>query len=132
MTPCLFASDRTKLIFDLGVVATGDLMATKKEKAITQPSSGSEDFLQLTPPGIPALLDNVVLVFSNNIPEDARIKCMLNSGVAYPATSDESAKRRHLLGFVRERLEMVSRLECALWLNGRLPFITPRELFIWR
>lgn len=106
-------------------------MTTKKEK-VTQPASGAEDFLQLTPPGIPALLDNVLLVFSNNIPEDARIKCMLNSGVAYPVTGDDSARRYHLLAFVRERLEMVSRLECALWLNGRLPFITPRELFIWR
>lgn len=107
-------------------------MTTKKEKAVAQPPSGTDDFLQLGPPNIPALLDNVVLVFSNNIPEDARNKCMLNSGVAYPVTDDEPAKRRYLLAFVRERLEMVSRLECALWLNGRLPFITPRELFIWR
>lgn len=107
-------------------------MATKKEKAVDQPASGAADFLQLNPPFIPALLDNVVLVFSNNIPEDARTKCMLNSGESYPVAGDEPAKRRYLLGFVRERLEMVSRLECALWLNGRLPFITPRELFIWR
>jgi len=107
-------------------------MATKKEKAVAKPAIGTDDFLQLTPPSIPALLDNVLLVFSNNIPEDARNKCMLNSGVAYPVTGDDSARRRHLLGFVRERLEMVSRLEYALWLNGRLPFITPRELFIWR
>lgn len=106
-------------------------MAARKDKDKVQPET-ADDFLQLKPPAIPQTLDNVLLVFSNNIPEDARAKCTLNSGDSFPTEGDSAARRRHLLEFVRERLDMVSRRESALWLNGLLPFITPRELFIWR
>jgi hypothetical protein len=106
-------------------------MAAKKDKDTVQLET-ADDFLQLNSPFIPKTLNNVLLVFSNNIPEDARAKCALNSGVAFPVDGDPAEQRVHLLGFVSERLDMVSRRESALWLNGLLPFITPRELFIWR
>jgi hypothetical protein len=105
-------------------------MPAKKDNVQVQPSGELDDYLSLAPPDIPNVLDNVVLVFSNNIPEDAKEKCKLNNGDQCP--KNEPAKRQHLLKFVRERLEIISRLEYTLWLNGRLPFITPRELLIWR
>lgn len=91
------------------------------------------DFLDLTPPTNPQFLDNVLLVFAKNIPEDAKMQCTLReTGASYPERGDETEKRRHLLTFVHERLTLISHIEYARWLNGRLPFITPRELILWR
>jgi hypothetical protein len=109
-------------------------MSKKKETEETKGGIRSEpnQFLDLSPPSIPDLLENVILVFSNNIPEDAKPKCKLNTDAEYPQKGDEVAQRQHLLGFVRERLELISRLEYTFWLNGRLPFVSPRELLLWR
>jgi hypothetical protein len=107
-------------------------MAKKKEEAARHLASDPDEFLALTPPVIPPLLDNVALVFLNNIPQDAKKHCKLSDGAEYPEDEDETAKRRHLLSFVRERLELISRFEYMSWLNGRLPFVAPRELLIWR
>jgi hypothetical protein len=90
------------------------------------------DFLRLAPPPIPPLLDNVIHVFLNNIPKDALPYCALESGKLFPTGADEFTARHHLMDFVHERLERIARLEYVLWLNGRLPFITPRELLVWR
>jgi hypothetical protein len=106
-------------------------MSKKKEQAKPQ-TSNKVDFLSLVPPTAPPVLENVLLTFANNIPDDAKTHCQLGSGTKYPEDKDEMAKRRHLVAFARERLELISRLEFALWLNGRLPFVTPRELLIWR
>ena len=102
---------------------------TEEEPLNDQP----EDFLDLNPPSIPRILDNVLLVFANSIPEDARAQCKVQTtGKSYPDQASLIVKRAFLLGFVRERLEMIANLEYGLWLNGRLPFITPRELLLWR
>lgn len=99
------------------------------DKLHTEP----DDFLDLRPPTIPDFLDNVLLVFANNIPEDAKKQCtIVKTGAPYPENGNETAKRRHLLEFVDERLTRMSHLEYSFWLNGRLPFITPRELILWR
>lgn len=103
----------------------------KAEKLTTEP----DDFLDLTPPKVPPLMVNVLHVFAKNIPEDARKQCAIRDGetsIPYPEDGSEAERTHHLLAFVRERLYVISRLECARWLNGRLPFITPRELIIWR
>jgi len=55
-------------------------MPAKKDNVQVQPSGELDDYLSLAPPDIPNVLDNVVLVFSNNIPEDAKEKCKLNNG----------------------------------------------------
>lgn len=92
-----------------------------------------DDFLDLTPPTIPPILDNVLLVFSKSIPEDSKKQCtLIKPKTFYPENGDEADKRRHLLMFVKERLDCIARLEYSFWLNGRLPFITPRELLLWR
>lgn len=92
-----------------------------------------EEFLDLRPPTIPQLLDNVLLVFAKSIPEDARGQCTIEEGRRrYPGDGSEVARRAFLVAFVRERLTMIAQREYGLWLNGRLPFITPRELLLWR
>jgi len=102
---------------------------TDKEPLQAEP----KDFLDLKPPSIPELLDNVLLVFAKSIPEDAWSQCKIEkTEEKFPAGDGEVRKRAFLVDFVRERLEMVSRREYGLWLNGRLPFITPRELLLWR
>lgn len=91
------------------------------------------EFLRFTPPTVPPFLENVLLVFANSIPVDARTQCRIEAtGAAFDPNETDSVKRSFLLEFVRERLEMVARREYGLWLNGRLPFITPRELLLWR
>lgn len=110
-------------------------MAKKKEQAPPQgegPPDDLDEFLNMKPPAIPSVLPSVLIIFANNIPEDAKVHCELESGAKYPDGADEMSCRRHLVSFVRERLDMIARLEYALWLNGRLPFVTPRELLIWR
>ncbi len=92
-----------------------------------------EDFLDLKPPIVPEFLDNILLVFSKSIPADAWSQCKIKkTGREYPDDENESKNRAFLAEFVRERLEMVAGREYGLWLNGRLPFITPRELLLWR
>lgn len=91
-----------------------------------------EDFLKLVPPKIPILLENVTLAFVKNIPEDAKHNCRDETGAVFPIHSDYIAQRKHLMRFVHERLDQIARLEYNLWLNGRLPFITPREIQVWR
>lgn len=106
-----------------------------KEKKAKEESlqADVETFLRLKEPVVAEILDHVLLVFANSIPEDARPQCTIAATKAqYQPDADDTAKRTFLLKFVRERLEMVSRREYGLWLNGRLPFITPRELLLWR
>lgn len=108
-------------------------MSTKKESEEEPLNAEPQDFLDLSPPSIPRFLDNVLLVFAKTIPEDARSQCKIaKTGREYPTESSETVKRSFLVEFVRERLEMIAVREYALWLNGRLPFITPRELLLWR
>lgn len=101
----------------------------KQESLYADPA----EFLNLAPPDVPGLLDNVLLVFTKSIPEDAQLQCKtVDPEEAFPAGASETVQRLFLLKFVRERLLMIARREYGLWLNGRLPFITPRELLVWR
>lgn len=90
------------------------------------------EFLGMEPPKSPDLLDNVLLVFAHNIPEDAKPYCRLSDGSEYRSDGSEREKMRHLMTFTAERLLLIARHESIFWLNGRLPFVTPRELFVWR
>jgi|GEM_PF-3535318 len=110
--------------------ASGASAGTKQTKSL---NAKPDEFLRLKPPEVPQMLDNVLLVFTKSIPQDAYPQCEIDATkMKFDKNASESAKRAFLLEFVRERLEMVARQEYGLWLNGRLPFITPRELLVWR
>lgn len=107
-------------------------MATTKQTTPAKSSTESDGFPNLAPPDDDEILRNVRLVFAKNIPEDVRGHCTLKTGAKYPETGDEADQKKHLADFVSERLDVISRFEYTRWLNGRLPFVTPRELLIWR
>jgi hypothetical protein len=107
-------------------------VATTKQTTPAQSVSESDSFPNLSPPAVEDILRNVRLVFAKNIPEDVRQHCTLKTGAQYPETGDEADQKKHLVDFVSERLYVISRFEYVRWLNGRLPFVTPRELLLWR
>src|SRR5713226_8842848 len=108
------------------------------KKAQIQPKETNDlraephEFLGTDPPKTPDLLDNVLLVFAHNITEDAKPYCRLNDGAEYRSDGSEREKMRYLMKFVGERLHLIAQHESVFWLNGRLPFVTPRELLVWR
>lgn len=105
----------------------------KKLAAVPPAPPAPPDYLRLKSPEVPPFLENVLMVFANWIPEDARENLTVSTEPkTYPVDASETVKRNFRLRFVRERLEVIARLEYGLWLNGRLPFITPRELLLWR
>jgi hypothetical protein len=107
-------------------------VATTKQTTPAKSVNESDGFPNLSPPADEDILRNVRLVFAKNIPEDVRQHCTLKTKAKYPETGDETEQKNHLVEFVSDRLEVISRYEYTRWLNGRLPFVTPRELLIWR
>lgn len=94
-------------------------------------NSNLDVFLESTkPPENKPWMDNVVFVFINGIPADCYKYCS-NSDKEIKE-GDDNIKREHLAGFVRERLQILAEREYKLWINGRMPYITPRELQLWR
>ena len=84
-----------------------------------------------SPPSDGKFIDNVLTAFANGIPASSYASCALRDKKAPPDGSD-AVRQAHLVKFVRERLEDLARLEYLLWINGQLPFISPRELMLWR
>jgi hypothetical protein len=107
----------------------------KKTDTSTKIKIELDEYLKLKLPPKPKLLENVALVFVKNIPEDTKKYCIVVDGdkqIPFPESGSDNEKNRHLVSFVRNRLDEISLLEYCNWLNGRLPFITPRELLLWR
>ena len=106
------------------------------KKQVVKPVSSIDfgEFTKLPAPPEIEFLENVIRVFVKNIPEDSKVYCLCigkTGPIPYPS-QNSAAQERHLINFVRERLDKISLLEYILWLNGRLPFITPRDLMLWR
>ncbi|MES2697921.1 MAG: hypothetical protein V4773_30950 [Verrucomicrobiota bacterium] len=83
-------------------------------------------------PAIPdsTWMKNVTQTFIHGIPFDDRHLCLVDDK-KFPETG-ESAQLSHLRRFVEQRLTQLAVREYSLWMNGRLPFISPRELQLWR
>ena len=96
------------------------------------PKKADEEQLNviLAPVELP-YMDNVLPAFVNSIPVATHASCKLENGTKYPA-GDANANQQHLASFVRERLATLARREYVQWINGQLPFISPRELRLWR
>lgn len=65
------------------------------------------------------------------IPLDFILRCRLDDGSAYPSTPgvQQQTFRRQ---YVRQELDRIAIHEYRSWLNGDLPYISPRELHLWR
>jgi len=77
-------------------------------------------------------LRQVILLFVGAIPGDAREKSKLEDGTPFPKDKDLAEQQDFLMDFVRAKLDRISRYENISWLNGQLPFVSPREIQIWR
>ena len=74
----------------------------------------------------------VIGLLAAAIPQDVRSKCMLGNGKSFPAAGSEQLQQGFLLDFVREKLDRIAQYEYRNWLNGRMPFVSPRQLQLWR
>src|SRR5262245_16334669 len=76
-------------------------------------------------------MTNVVSLFVLGIPKQHYVDCGIQGDAL--KTDDSAEKVRETLNaFVRERLTALATFEYTSWINGRTPFVTPRELQLWR
>lgn len=100
----------------------------------SRPQASPDSLAQISIAAVPTnakYMENVLTAFVNAIPSTSYANCKLRDGTAIPS-GDERAKRVHLSKFVSERLEDLARFEHVQWINGQLPFISPREIRLWR
>lgn len=80
---------------------------------------------------LPKWMQNVIQTFVRGIPSESRARCS-NGTKAFPQNKSEAEQLRHLGEFVENQLTELAVYEYKMWMNGRLPFISPREIQIWR
>lgn len=99
-----------------------------------QPSSvDSGAYFEVPPPvGLP-YMHNVLGTFANAIPRECYPYCTTTkySNITKAMIGNEEDKS-WLLEYVEERLGKLADYEYRDWINGQQPFITPRELQLWR
>jgi hypothetical protein len=81
---------------------------------------------------LPPLLSPVVRRVAKAIPLDVRKSCRISGGPAYTDFKSEPDWQKFLDEFVRWKLDWLAQYEYRIWLNGRMPFVSARELQIWR
>jgi len=74
-------------------------------------------------------MNTVVNVFIHGIPKDSYSQCIEEPLPSPPSREDE---HRGLDKFIRGRLNQIARYEYCTWINGQIPFVTPRDLELWR
>jgi len=77
-------------------------------------------------------MHNVLLSFVNWIPERCYPYCTSANHPVAAAMASVDARQAYLRDFVEERLGKLADAEYRGWINGQQPFVTPRELQIWR
>jgi hypothetical protein len=96
---------------------------TKTEVKLPDP------FLQVDEPITPVLMNNVVNIFIHGIPADSFDQCA-DGGLSAQVSREDLHKS--LADFVRKRLTKIATYEYGTWINGQIPFVTSRELELWR
>jgi len=91
-----------------------------------------QEYLDIKLPDIRPIYENVISVFIKNVPDEAAIFYVLDSGEKYPSKKNAVDRRKFLQTFIKESIDRIAKYEYSRWLNGRLPFITPKELLLWR
>ena len=109
-------------------------MATKKSGNDSPLDEKVDQQVASSPSPSSSYLPQVIGLFVDGIPEDSKLKCTLisNPNVTYPSTGSPRDQEMHLHTFVAEKIDWISQFEYGSWLNGRMPFVTFRELQIWR
>lgn len=91
-----------------------------------------EAYFAVGVPGGQPYMHNVLLTFANAIPAYCHEHCTSSDYPAFPANLPANERQPYLRAFVSERLRDLAEYEYRSWINGQLPFVTPRELQIWR
>jgi hypothetical protein len=104
-------------------------MAAKPKQA---PPVDYEAYFPVKLPADIVYMHNVLLTFVNAIPSDCEVHCLSEKHPVAPDLNDESARQAFLRDFVEDRLCKLAEHEYRGWVNGHTPFVTPRELQIWR
>ena len=77
-------------------------------------------------------MHNVLLTFAAAIPENCYRYCTSEKHPKFTGLPQGDDLTLYLRDFVEERLNQLADYEYREWMNGRQPFVTPRELQIWR
>ena len=96
----------------------------------------AEAFFDVELPEVDPYMNNVLLTFVYGIPIECYGFCVSEESkrknVKIDDLPSQEQKVPYLVHFVRERLMWLADYEYLTWINGQTPFITPRELQIWR
>jgi hypothetical protein len=77
-------------------------------------------------------MHNVLATFVNGIPDGCYKFCASAKNARITEAMINNTPRPWLMDFVEERLGHLSNYEYREWINGQQPFITFRELQLWR
>lgn len=104
-----------------------------KPKQPQMPPVDYEAYRAVPPPtGLP-YMPNVLLTFVHAIPVECHEYCTsAKHPNVDPSTLGDANLQAYLRDYVEERLGCLSEYEYREWINGQQPFVTPRELQIWR
>ncbi len=83
-------------------------------------------------PVLPHHLKQVLEAMAGAIPVDFAKKCRWDDETPYPGRGDQRAKKEHLKTYAGQKLDRIALYEYRLWLNGLMPFVSPREVQLWR
>ena len=91
------------------------------------------------PPILPAEIDyleSVLSIFADHILSEDYENCVVYDGggnmTPFPKDAERTQQRDHLRRYVDGRLRRVAMFEYSQWVNGRMPFVTVRDLQLWR
>jgi hypothetical protein len=90
-----------------------------------------EAYFSVKGPDRTPFMSNVLTTFIQSIPTECHSHCT-SSEFKHVDTNNDARTKAALSAYVEERLNAIADHECRAWINGQLPFITPRELQLWR
>jgi hypothetical protein len=119
----------------------------KPSQTVPAPASGAASVV--APASVPAklvpaaqtrlpvsqYLASVVEVFMEYIAEADRAKAVIpqpTGDETFPGKGTVAEQRIFLERYVRHQLDSIAAFEYKKWMNGRMPFVTPRDVQIWR
>ncbi|MCP3415731.1 hypothetical protein NLM16_16655 [Bradyrhizobium brasilense] len=96
------------------------------------PNAGEPNLL----PGDIDYLESVLSIFADHILTEDYENCVVYDGAGgktpFPDGADRTQQRDHLRRYVDGRLRRIAMFEYSQWINGRMPFVTVRDLQLWR
>lgn len=96
-------------------------------KAVTVPTD-YEAYFEVKIPSDLVYMPNVLVTFARAIPAECHAYCTSRK---FPNTN-KGERQAILQAYVEERLGSLADYEYRAWINGQQPFVTPRELQLWR